>query len=314
MTDPNQKSLDYFHGLQAKKPHLPRSRPGSGLLGLFFGATTALAFSIVAESITAWFLPGVTLENSPFGYFGNLIAYATIGAIAGWLCCYPVEEVDGFIYAVPLCAAFFELILLLSPYVTLQDKYRLAIGLLVPVIGFTCIALVFLILIRWSVDRQSGWSNLAIWHPKRSLPVLVTLLAAAVIGRFALVPGSQLAALRATDTLLKENIPTASSGTLPTSLTKVTGNIPNSQDFSSIATTDFSLEIIHSIRVRAYVTDRIGAPANSEYGIVVLARFTNDWALACLYDIASNQIFICQSLSPQLLPRPTFRFGTLTIQ
>lgn len=191
-------------------------------IGALFGGCVGLVYGLVAQGINLIAIPHLTTDQAPFGLFGNIILWTLSCALIGWAAAWPDKPIKG-----ALSGAVVGTILLLirarllPDSMVLLDRLDAVGGALLDVLSIP-FALLFVLplslVLRWAVDDQCErlGQPLLSWRRFR-LPVVI-LVAAAIVGAFALYPQTTRQAMRSMGDLIEAGLAAGDSAELPAPL------------------------------------------------------------------------------------------------
>jgi len=239
--------------------------------GLILGLVTGLVFGLFSQGINYAVLAGIEFYQPPLGALGNLLLWVLIGGGLGLVTAWSGSGIEGVILGSLAAGLLIVVSVLLTSNLSRSLSLRL-IGLSAVYLPFAAGTLPLLALLRVAVNHQRDWYEL---HPlawKRARLPLVLLLLAGAFGALWLYPPEGRQELADMDRLIRTGL---QGGALPAALQdELVGA------FAQKATSRYSLELVTQDLNRyqiPYSLRGLWVPQ------VVLARFSNGWALACLF-------------------------------
>lgn len=271
------------HRLAAQQRRAARFRR---IFGPAFGALLALVFAFITNGLVLLEMPGVPLRQEPLGAAGNILVWALVGACLGLLVAWPEEG----LYGVLIGAAVGTLLISAFTFLTagsldpeqgrtLTGRLLSLIFAFLPIAGFL---FPLALLLRWAINSvgEAYLGSVPYWRVGW-IPLLMVVLVAWV-GMLARLPAEARVELLQTQELIQDGLQASTREDLPPSLQgKLVG------DFLYQAAPEYTLEWDQQNVNRYAIPRSAGSLGNQE--AVVVARFSNDWVLACLYTAPGSE-------------------------
>ncbi|HEX2697532.1 MAG TPA: hypothetical protein VHM28_07455 [Anaerolineales bacterium] len=287
------KRENFLLELQANKKIKPSPKPSHRrIAGLVIGALIGLAYSLVSQFINSLLSPGIPFAHYPFGVMGNCITIILSMASIGLISAYPGDWHRGVLWGSVAIAVLLELRALLISSISLTTQLTSAFSVFA--IVALIIELVFSIppvfLLRWAIDVQEELFDKPFWIWRRIRLPLGLMIAVLGFSIFYVYPADVRDDMSNMNSIIQLGLRNPSK--LPDPLSEKS----TAESFLNYGTPIYTLEL------GDYIDFSDISPAlQTENIIVIIARFNNKWALACLYR-ASNNAPICKSYSPDLAP------------
>lgn len=255
--------------------------------GFILGALLGLVYGLVSQMINRVILPGVPLYQPPLGPAGNMLLTTLLGAILGLLAAWPAGSLQGILASSGFAAALIVLISFVGVPFTERNSAGLitaAAFMLLPLVALT---VPLIGVLRWAVNgelearRDRSPRRARVWRP------LALGIAVAAVGALSLIHEDGRQELAAMHALIQAGLAAPSAADLPEPLRdgeEVSG-------FRAHALGTYTLEWVD----RDLNRFRIPRPGrNFDYHAIVLARFANDWRLACLF-VTPDEPPVCKT-------------------
>jgi uncharacterized membrane protein YidH (DUF202 family) len=246
------------------------------LSGLALGALFGLGFGLVSQTINAFFLPGVPLYRPPLGPVGNIVVVTAGAALLGLVSAWPENSVLGVLLGSAASMAIFALNSLLQ--VRADSELRtgiIAIGFIVLLLPLAALAVPAVGLLRWAANKQAEARHDR--EPLRTripLPLALFLVVSA-LGATSLYRGDARTVLARMNLLVQEGQRAGAATDLPAPLQS-----PDVSDFRAQGRGAYTLAWEKDDENRYRIPRPLGNPFDQS---VAIARFTNDYTLACLF-------------------------------
>lgn len=248
--------------------------------GLGLGLLLALVYAFLTNGLVRLEMPGVPLSQPPLGAAGNILVWLLVGALLGLSAAWPQEGLYGVLISAAAGTLMIGLFTFFSagPAEAQDERALLArlvslVFLALPIAGLL-VPLTFLL--RWAISKITDvYMKIVPWWQAAWIP-LALLVAVAWVGLLTRLPTHARAELVQTHNLIQQGLQAAERQDLPTALqSRRVG------DFLSQASPSYRLEW-DSQRVNRYAIPR-PVDEEAEKEAVVVARFDNEWSLACLF-------------------------------
>jgi hypothetical protein len=269
---------------------LPESQPDDRYrhrIGILLGAALGLTYGLVTQVGNRLVAQPVPLYQPPWGMFGNVILYATAGALLGLLVAIPRSGLKG-VFLMAAAGAGGIILLSLLTSASLSENFALGVvaalslalpfwGLFVPIFAA----------LRWVINHQEeSRRDRRPWRG-RLLGPLALIAIVAWVASFSLYPPAGRETLQVANAFLSG---AAKAGSVPAALSAV-------PEFAAHATSPYQLawerEDLSKYRIprptRAF--DRHSA---------IIARYPDGWSLVCVY-ITLDEPPVCRGFTA--LPR-----------
>lgn len=248
-----------------------------GVLGMLLG----LAFGLTSQWLNRALLPGIPLDQPPFGAVGNTALSTAVGALLGLIAVWPEH---GYLGAL-LSAAVGTLLVQVAVLLTAPERLS-ALPATVCLFGPVAATILPLAaLVRWATDKQvvARLDGLPAWR-RVLLPLLLILLIAGV-GVFSLCPARARGAMVRMNDIVRTAQAAPDRASLPNPYRAIDAagyperlRGPYTLDWQ---TNDFGIFAIpHPLETEA---DQVA----------VLARFETGYAFACLF-VPGEPLARCQ--------------------
>jgi hypothetical protein len=242
--------------------------------GLLFGLMTGLIYGLVSQLVNALAISGVTFYQPPFGTFGNILMWMAIGAMLGLVTSWPGGSLFGVLIGSLVAGLMLQTSVFFSGSLS-RNLLPKVIGLIGFYVPFAALAVPLLGLLRLAANEEREWYDLPIYAWKRlRLPVVLVAVAGG-IGIMSLYPPTGQVTIVRMNSMIHTGLQAGSPAALPQPLQdKLVG------DFTHKATPDFNIALDTQNLTRYMIPyTQLGQfdPA------AVIARFSNNWTLVCLY-------------------------------
>lgn len=185
------------------------------LKGLLLGVLVGLAYGAVSGYINHFLLRDIPYYQPPFGSFGNLLAAAVIGALAGLVTAWPIRRRDGVLAGVIISASLGALRVLSYRWFLSSTPPGGLDGFWFVFLGLCLVFAPLIFLLRLAIDAQQAHRD-EFWLAWDRVRWLVVLLVIALIaGSFSLFSGRDFAALSQVAALLSQGQQAAQPSALP---------------------------------------------------------------------------------------------------
>ncbi len=288
---------EFFRQLASRKVERPAAPRWYILkVALVFGVTLGLAYGVSTQYINSMVSPAVPFSHHPFGIVGNCVASVFGFTLICVVCSLPKDFVRAALFGslslffVLEVRALFTGTPLLAELVSLLSIFAL-IGIIIEIV----LSIPVMLLLRWTIEMQTELFHKPLWSWSRLRFPLVFVAAAVGLGFFSLYPADARAAMENMTALITKGLAASGPNELPPALS----NGSNVQDFLLHAQPPFMVELGEQ---SLFGTDI--SPLLHGYTIVTIARFSNGWAIACLYIDRPDQP-ICKSYDAPSAPPVT---------
>lgn len=275
-------TVEFFQALTSAKQSTalkePIKPPDSRLVGLGLGALLGLIYGVTSQVVNPLLVPGVPLAQYPFGPVGNCLVSIVSGAIIGLACALPRSSTNGIFLGTVVSAT----VALLQWWATHAASAVVILKLdsitpwtLLEMGFYVALFFPFMLLFRLAIDNQVESTHKPVWAWTRLRVPLLLVVILGVIGGFSIFPTHVQRALTDMHALIQSGLSTSNGVNLPSALAEEQGVA----GFLYYATSDYLLEPSQDRSLR----DELSTP-DEDYTLVIIARFKNDWILACAYD------------------------------
>ena len=237
-------------------------------VGVFFGSL----YSLVAQYINVWALPGIPLYEPPLGRVELILLSSLVMGLLSMIVSWDQESFWGLIIAALVGVALSSI----AAYINAGETETLK-SVIVFVFTFLPRLVLFLpagLLVRWAVNNLEDAALFQRGRMRRiTVTVTVMVLIAVVGGRFSLYPEEAQRALREANELLLEGMPIEHRMDLPPSLQAVDG-------FVEYAEGAYTLEWNSDPDSLAVTRPTVGVNVLES---LIIFRFENGFVFGCAY-------------------------------
>jgi hypothetical protein len=246
------------------------------MVGIALGASLGAVYGLISQLINRILLLDISFYQPPAGPVGNILIWASIGAFLGLAVAWPRESIRGALLG---AAASVFVLIVLTVFTGQRDSSALygkllsVAFLILPMLGF------FVPLVaaqRWAVNGVvEAHIDRAPWHAALRRPLLLGAIVA-VIGGWSLLPGYARSMITHANNLIITGLQakTASELPLPLQTARVGAFLEHAQPPYTL---QWDKNNITRFAIPRPLSDR---PTQES---VVIARFSNGWALVCVY-------------------------------
>lgn len=243
--------------------------------GLILGFVLGLVYGAVSQLINAFFLPGISFYQPPFGAWGNLALWIVFACVLGLATAWVTETIAGVLWGSAFCALILLLGNLPSARLTAQNWSGVIVSLLFLSLPMFGLVVPLVAVLRWAANREMDLfvTHASFWQ-RLKLPVLL-LIVVAWLGSFALyLPESRTVIVKMND-LIQTGRQTTDPARLPPVLRG-----EDVRGFPSRAVGAYTLEWRNTDLNRYGIPRLPGKPGEES---AVIARFENGWTLVCIF-------------------------------
>jgi hypothetical protein len=252
------------------------------ITGLLLGAGLALTYGLVTESLVHLMLPGISLNQPPFGAAGNVAAWIIAGALVGLASAWLAESLYGIIEGSLTGAVLISAMTFFSGQTMESSLWGILVGLLALFLPIAASLGLLVSFLRWGinqlVDVQQGKKRVL---TALILPVLLWL-AVGVIGLFSMPSTRSRQDLTAMQNLIQSGLLVQDPALLPQPL-----QARRVGSFIDFAIPKYTLEWDNQ-NVNHYSIPLPTSDVPLEEAVVI-ARFQNDWVLVCLFTVVQPE-------------------------
>jgi hypothetical protein len=245
------------------------------IAGVAIGAGLGLIFGLVSQGINSIAVPGIPFYQPPFGLLVNAVLCILGGALLGLVSAWPHESVLGIATASVAGALCAGGLTLATARLDLNSGTGVIMATLVLLLPLSALVVPVVWSLRWATNKQedSYLAGYFIWS--RVLAPLILVMVTGGLAATALYPPEARPVLVRMNAMVRAGLAASDPQALPRPLQS-----ESLDGFLDHATDAYTLEWTRQL-------DRYGMivypTASSRDQSVVIARFENGWALACLF-------------------------------
>lgn len=252
--------------------------------GFWLGLAAGLLFGVLSQWLNRALLGGLQLYQPPLGPLGNTLLFTAIGAVLGLISAWSGSSIFG----VTLASLVAGIMLVVSALLSTNFKRDVApaiAGLIGFYLPFVAGVVPLLALVRGAVNQQRDYYEFPFLSWQRLRLTLVLGLVMVGLGLAFLYPGNGRASIMRMNQMIETGLQANSAAALPQPLQNELVD-----DFLLHASpqVNFELDLQDLNRYQIPYTPRV-----QWQPLVVVARFSSGWSLACLY-ISPNEDPFCR--------------------
>jgi hypothetical protein len=246
------------------------------MVGIALGASLGAVYGLISQLINRILLLDISFYQPPAGPVGNILIWASIGAFLGLATAWPRESIHGALLGAVASVFVLTILTMLTGQrgsETLLGKLLGVAFLILPMLGF----FVPLVAVqRWAVNGVvEAHIDRANWQVAFRRPLLLGAVVV-VVGGLSLLPGYARSMLMHANNLIITGLQAKTASELPPAL-----QTPRVGAFLEYAQPPYTLQWDKNNLTRFAIPRPLSDRPTQES--VVIARFSNGWALVCLY-------------------------------
>ena len=260
-------------------------------VGAALGASVGLVYGLVSQFINPLALPGVPLYHPAPGPIPTILLMTLFGAAVGLLGAWPESSWAGAFLGGVLSAVVIDVVNFSSANWNPEAAAGILITAIFLLLPLTGMVVVLVALLRWAANRQADGRRDHERLSRRLVPLLIIFALATGAGYLDLYRANARTLLRRTDAFLRAAA-TAGAAHVPPAL-----NTADVGDYLVHSRAPYTLEWTRD-DLNRYRIPRPGG--NFDFHSVVIARYSDQWTLVCLYvDVDADPV--CKGFPPGTL-------------